>query len=300
MTSAWIRPLGMLCGLATVFGSATASAHEFWVEPSTFGLERGGPVGIRLCVGDGFEGWSLARNDQRIEKFVAAGPAGEQPIVGLDGSEPAGIARLTTPGGYVIAYRSNRAFTELPAAQFDEYVKQKGLEKIVALRRWQGASHKKVREAYSRHSKALLGVGNGSGSVVDRRMGLRLELIAEPDRSPAAGEDLHSYRLLYDGKPLADALVTATRPGTTDGDLQVRTGSDGRASFRMHAPGMWRVAAVHMVKAPHDVAADWESLWASLTFELPSEPSSAVHDIGAARRTACQNRIAASLAQAKP
>lgn len=298
MTGVWARTLAMLPGLAIAFGSATASAHEFWVEPSTFGLERGGLVGIRLCVGDGFEGWSLARNAQRIEKFVAAGPAGEQPIVGLEGSEPAGIARFTTPGGYVIAYRSNRAFTELPAAQFDEYVKQKGLEKIVALRKWP-ASRRKVREAYSRHSKALISVGDSAGSVVDRPMGLRLELVADPDLSRAPDDDPRSFRLLHDGKPLAGALVSATRPGTTDGDLQVRTGADGRASFRLRAPGMWRVAAVHLIEPPRDVAADWESLWASLTFELPSEPSNAAHDTGAARKTACQNRIAAAAMQAR-
>jgi uncharacterized GH25 family protein len=299
MTSVWARPLAMLFGLAIAFGSATASAHEFWVEPSTFGLERGGPVGIRLCVGDGFEGWSLARNAQRIEKFVAAGPAGEQPIVGLDGSDPAGFARLTAPGDYVITYRSNRAFTELPAAKFDEYVKQKGLEKIVALRKWRGASRKTVREAYSRHSKALIRVGDAEGSVIDRPMGLRLELVAEPDLSRAPDGELRSFRLLHDGKPLAGALVSATRPGTTDGDLQVRTGADGRASFRLREPGMWRVAAVHLIEPPRDVAADWESLWASLTFELPSEPSNAARDTGAARKTACQNRIATAAMQAR-
>lgn len=300
MTSVWTGSAAILSGLVIALGSATASAHEFWVEPSTFTLEQGGRVGIRLCVGDGFEGWSLARNAQRIEKFVAAGPAGEQPIVGLDGSEPAGVARFTAPGDYVIAYRSNRAFTELPTIEFDEYLREKGLEKVVALRKQRGASGKKVREAYSRHSKALIRVGNAEGNVVDRPMGLRLELIAEPDLTRGNADDLRSFRLLYDGKPLAGALATATRPGTTDGDLKVRTSADGRASFRLRAPGMWRVAAVHMIEAPANIAADWESFWASLTFELPLQPSMTAHETVAARKTACQNRIGASSRQARP
>ena len=278
---------------------ATAGAHEFWVEPADFTHELGGRLGIRLCVGDGFEGWSLARNAQRIEMFVAAGPAGEQPIVGLDGSEPAGVARFTAPGGYVIAYRSNRAFTEMPAAKFDEYLKDKGLEKIIALRGKLSADQQIVHEAYSRNSKALISVGNVDGSVVDRRMGLRLEVMAERDQSPAGEDDLHSYRLLFEGKPLVDALVTATRPGTTDDDLKARTDADGRASFRLHAPGMWRVAAVHMIKAPHDVAADWESLWASLTFEIPSRSLVVTGDAGTARNAACRNKIIAPAAQAR-
>lgn len=295
----WSRSAAILSGLIIMFGSASASGHEFWVEPSTFVLERDSRIGVRLCVGDGFEGWSLARNTQRIEKFVVAGPSGEQPIVGLDGSDPAGIARFTTPGGYVIAYRSNRAFTELPAVEFEEYLRDKGLEKIVALRKQRGASDGKVREVYSRHSKALINVGDPGDSVVDRAMGLSLELVAEPELRRADADGLRSFQLLHDGKPLAGALVSATRPGTTDGDLQVRTGADGRASFRLRAPGMWRVAAVHLIEPPRDVAADWESLWASLTFELPSEPSNAAHDTGAAHRTACQNRIAAAATQAR-
>ena len=298
MNSLKSRSLAILLGFVASLACAAAGAHEFWVEPAAFALERGGRLDVRLCVGDGLEGWSLARNAQRIEMFVAAGPNGEQPVVGLDGSDPAGIARFTTPGGYVIAYRSNRAFTEMPAAKFDEYLKDKGLEKIIALRGKRSADLEIVREAYSRNSKALISVGNVDGSFVDRRMELRLEVMAERDQSPA-GDDLHSYRLLFEGKPLVDALVTATRPGTTDGDLKARTDADGRASFRLHAPGMWRVAAVHMIKAPHDVAADWESLWASLTFEIPSRALVVTGDAGTAPKAACRNKIIAPAAQAR-
>jgi len=300
MSRVWSGSAAILSGLIIMLGSATASGHEFWVEPSNFVLERDGRVGVRLCIGDGFEGWSLARNTQRIEKFVAAGPAGEQPIIGLDGSEPAGIARFTAPGDYVIAYRSSRAFTEMPAAEFDAYLGDKGLEQIVALRKQRGASDRNVREAYSRHSKALIRMGDADGSVVDRPMGLRLEFIAEPELRRADADGLRSFLLLHDGKPLTGALVAATRPGTTDGDLKVRTGADGRASFRLRAPGMWRVAAVHMIEAPGDVAADWESLWASLTFELASPTSVTARGAGAERNPPCRNKIVATAMQARP
>jgi len=33
---------------------------------------------------------------------------------------------------------------------------------------------------------------------------------------------------------------------------------------------IWLVKTVHMVPAPADSGADWESLWASLTFEIPA------------------------------
>ena len=57
-----------------LFGAGSiASAHEFWLEPSTFSPATGARLDIRLCVGDGVEGWPLPRNEQRIERFETSG-----------------------------------------------------------------------------------------------------------------------------------------------------------------------------------------------------------------------------------
>lgn len=289
----------MLLGIVVAFGSATVSAHEFWVEPSTFTLEHGGRIGVHLCVGDGFEGWSLARDGRRIEKFIAAGPAGEQPIVGLDGSDPAGIGRFIAPGGYVIAYRSNHAFQELPADRFEQHLHDKGLERIAELRKQRGEGSRKTREAYSRHAKALIRVGDSRGVVADCQMDLRLELVAEPGLLLEPAGATQRFRLLYQGKPLSGALVAAARLGTADDDLRTRTDADGRAKFVLRAPGVWRITAVHMIEAPSDVAAEWESLWASLTFELPAPSGGAARDSGARTGAACRNRVIAPALQVR-
>jgi uncharacterized GH25 family protein len=291
--------IGALAALAGLH-CARAQAHEFWIEPSSFAISHEKPVGVRLCVADGFEGWSLPRDARRIEEFVAAGPAGIQPIVGLDGSDPAGVARFTAAGLHVVTFRSNRAYTELPAAEFDEYVKEKGLEKIAARPTARRGNRQTVREAYSRHSKALIRVGDGGTGAPDRRMNLRLELVAEPDLFRAASDDLREFRLLHEAKPLAGALVTAARLGTADQDLKVRTDGDGRAAFRLRTPGMWRIAAVHLLEPPANVRADWESLWASLTFELPSQPSASEGAKRSPGAAACRNRLLPTTAQVRP
>jgi uncharacterized GH25 family protein len=46
-----------------------------------------------------------------------------------------------------------------------------------------------------------------------------------------------------------------------------RTDSAGRVAFAITKPGLWLIKTVHMIEAPPDSGADWESLWASLTFE---------------------------------
>lgn len=276
----------MLCGLAA---TGAASAHEFWVEPSAFAVEQGGRVGVRLCIGDAYEGWSQARNPARIEDFSATGPAGRQPVVGLDGADPAGALRPAAPGDYVIVYRSDRAFTEMPATEFDAYLRDKGLDAIIAARRTRIAPTRPVREAYSRNAKALIHAGPGPRVPSDRVMNLPLELIADTVGSGALSDGRRGFQLLNHGRPLAGALVSATRLGTADEMREARTDANGRVQFQLQPAGRWRIAAVHMRPAPRGLDADWVSWWASLTFELPAGESA-----GAPRpATACRNRVAA-------
>ena len=43
----------------------------------------------------------------------------------------------------------------------------------------------------------------------------------------------------------------------------------GARAFTLPRAGAWLIKAVHMIRAPSDAGADWESFWASLTFALP-------------------------------
>lgn len=288
--------LSVAAALTAVIGPVSAAAHEFWAEPTRFVLAAGGPIGVRLCLGDGFEGTSLPRNPARIERFVATGPMGELPVVGRDGADPAGVVRLSAPGGYVVAYGSDRAFTEIPVAEFERYAREKGLLRIVAARGAAPARAGKVREAYSRHAKALVRVGAEEAGVFDRPTGLRLELVADSAPERMAGAPLSSFRLLYEGEPLAGARVIAAMPGTAEPELAARTAIDGRASFRLRSPGMWRLAAVHLVDPPRKLDADWESLWASLTFELPPQGD---RPTPAARVSHCRNQLPPAATRAR-
>ena len=85
----------------------------------------------------------------------------------------------------------------------------------------------------------------------------------------AGGGDL-PVRLLYEGKPLAGALVMALQRGRPGAVASVRSDSKGRATLKLDRPGLWLIKAVHMIPAPADAGADWESFWASLTFTLPA------------------------------
>ena len=50
--------------------------------------------------------------------------------------------------------------------------------------------------------------------------------------------------------------------------ISARTDDDGRVRLRLDSPGMWLIKAVHVIPAPAGMNAEWESFWASLTFEM--------------------------------
>jgi len=263
--------VGLIAGL---LGAAPALAHDFWIVPSSFHPAAGGPLAVRLRVGEHLHGDPVPRDPAQIERFALVGPIvgpnAERPIQGPPSAEPAGYASMPGPGLYQIVYRSRRDRVDLPAAKFEEYLTLEGLESISALRRSRGESAKPSTEVFSRCAKALIVAGAGPQSGFDRPVGLDLELV--PEKNPyqlAAGAEL-PVRLLYHGKPLAGAEVFALSLHFPAKTIAARTGRDGRVVLRLPEGGFWLIEAVHMIPAPPETAVDWESLWASLTFDLPA------------------------------
>jgi uncharacterized GH25 family protein len=259
------RPLAAVVLFATL-GVRAALAHDFWIEPSTFRPAVPSQLNVALRVGQDFRGDPVPRDDRKIDRFVLAGPAGELVIPGLPGTDPAGFARIEHPGLAVIGYRSRRTSIELEAEKFEKYLAEEGLERVSKARAERGETGKPGKEVYSRCAKSLVLAGGGPTSGFDRPLGFTLELV--PEKLAEKPGDL-PVRLLYDGRPLEGALVIAMNRDEPEKKISARTGHDGRVRLRLSRAGAWLVKAVHMVPAPKDTGADWESLWASLTFEIP-------------------------------
>lgn len=245
-------------------------AHDMWIEPTTFSPESGEIVGLKLRVGQNLLGDPLARDSRLIREFIAQDATGRKPVIGRDGGNPAGFLRVAQPGLIVAGYYSNPSSVEETAEKFNQYLREEGLDAIAALRAQRKESNDPVRELFSRCAKALLLTGNPAKSDGDRMLGFALELTAE--RNPyilRAGEDL-PLRLTFESRPLAGVLVIAINRLHRDQKISARTGTDGRVKLHLPVAGMWMVKAVHMTPAPGGTNADWQSYWASLTFELPN------------------------------
>ena len=269
---AWARLVPAVLAVSALSGIGTASAHDFWIELDNYTPGVGTTVSVRLRVGMRFTGEPVPRKPERIEWFAAVGPAGEKPVEGAVGADPAGSLRVGQDGIHVIGYRSRPAFIELDAQQFEEYLAEEGLDRIVALRAGRGEKTKRGRETYSRCAKSLMAAGSARDGGHDRLLGFPLELVPEVSPYSMEGGGALPVRLIFRGEPLEGALIAAVSRQDPRVTVSGRTGADGRVTLALDRPGAWLVKCVHMFEATGNEKADWESLWATLTFEIPPRP----------------------------
>lgn len=265
--------LSMLPFLASV-----AAAHNFWIEPSTYRRATPGPVTFALRVGVGFDGDPVPRDKSRIERFLVASPSRDNDVVGRDGDDPAGSLRLEEEGLHVVAYRSLRRAITLDAQKFEAYLAEEGLEHVIAWRKEHGESEKDGVETYSRAVKSFVRVGAQGADAKPsansgRVFGFPFELVPEREPLSVKGGESLVVKALVDGKPAEGVLVGALRKGDPKDAAAARTGADGRVELKLDRPGVWLVHAVQMRRAPAETKADWESIWASLTFEVVAPTS---------------------------
>lgn len=266
-----------LPGLAafTLLLPCLASAHDLWIEPSTFRPAVGENVTASLRVGQRLHGESVPRIPGLVDRFFVKGEGAESPIAPLRlVADPAGYARVSEAGLHWIGYQSHPFPLALDARKFEEeYLKEEGLERIVEERARKGQSSAPGRERFYRCAKSLLEIPGEKGgvrsSVPDVPLGFTLELV--PRKNPYGikpGGEL-PLLLLFRGKPISNVLVVAMTKDDAEKAVSARTDSRGFVTLRLARPGFWLVKAVHMEAAPPDAGVDWESWWASITFDLP-------------------------------
>lgn len=256
-----------MCLLA---GAAPAAAHDFWIEPAEFRPAVGASVPVVLRIGEDFTGTSQPFVPEWFVDFSVSGPAGRTPVAGFVGDDPAAVLVARTPGLHLIGYHSQRSYVSLAAGRFNAYLEAEGLDAVSETRRGRGESAANGRELYSRCAKSLVSVASSVGSPgFDRVLGYPLELIPRTNPYELAPGGSLPLALNYQGKPIAGVLVVAFTAEQPAQRLRARTDARGEVRLQLDRPGRWLVKAVHMIELPDSSPiADWESFWASLTFQL--------------------------------
>jgi len=263
------------CLGAVLFVPTCADAHEYWLSLDRWHAPAGQEVALSSLSGTGFRGERKPYAPERVVKFVArTGVLLDLRRSGESGELTWARFSPADQGGTMFGYQSTFVPIELPAAQFDAYLKDEGLDAPLATRRAARAKGP-GRERYRRCPKAWLTGDDATRAT--RPLGLPLEIV--PLTAPGADPKLQ-VMVLMEGRPLANALVKAWRapldarfaapdPETRDSTgviAKVRTDQNGRATVPVAARGEWLLSCVHMAPCSEQDQAEWESTWASLTF----------------------------------
>lgn len=250
--------------------SSNASAHEYWLEPETFRLEPNEKTAVHLYVGDGLTKDREERPFQTAKTAMfnvfSAGRTLDLKSSVKDQAMPVYDFSASNPGEYLLAMERGWSFIKIEAGEFEDYLREEGMEYIVGERAKLKENQKEGRERYSRFIKSLLQVGNRHDATYKKRVGLKLEIV--PLENPYAkriGDSL-KFQILLDGKPLAGRKVFADNRAAETQELT--TDKNGEATMKIDRKGLWLVRVVSMRRcAAADCGeADWESFWSAFTF----------------------------------
>jgi len=266
-----------LLAVALAAGTHGAVAHDFWLQPNEFWVRPEATVPITLQVGHGPTRQRSPIRLSRIQRFEAFAPGGGASIdlrgdLALGGSTADGYIQLTTPGTYVLVLQTdNHAQSYQPAVKFNQYLQDEGLTPAVLERQRTHRMDADGTEIYSRITKSIVQVGEVGGQTdVTRALGLPLEIVLEnnPYAEPRAKK--LAARVFYEGQPVSGALVKLTHLEHDEAPLEMhQTDGDGRATFVMPTQGTWLLNVIWTKALPASQAADFETIFSSLSFGFP-------------------------------
>jgi uncharacterized GH25 family protein len=249
-----------------VCSSTIAAAHDLYLVTGVRGAEG------KICarIGEAFPESTNALTPDRLEVFAARTNQGISKLQGKVLGKQL-CAAAPSNGDFVAEIVVQPRFIKLANKDFDQYIESEGLKQVIRVRAEQGGNVE-GRELYSRYAKLIAGRSQKASSV----LGHVLEIVLEKDPAELKPDDQLPVRVLFRGKPLADAQVAAVYAGAKlEGHkypVTSRTDSEGSATLNLDRPGLWYARLIHMVPAVDDPEINWRSFFATVTFNV-AQPS---------------------------
>lgn len=252
-----------------------AAAHEFWISPDDYTIEPQDQLVAELRVGENFTGGASPYLPSRFARFDLVFDDQVQPVEGRIGDRPALDNPAPAQGLITVVHQTNNTMlTYRDWEKFQNFVRHKDFAGALEQHAARGLPTTGFREVYSRFGKSLIAVGDGAGS--DREVGLLTEIVALANPYTDDMRGGLAVLVLYQGAPRADAQVElfSKSPQGTVGITLHRTDAAGRVTLPVQ-PGHEYLADAVVLRPVEPQGGDrdpvWESLWASLTFMVPSE-----------------------------
>ena len=281
------KTLAALAGLIAV-AVGTLQAHDMFLKLESFYLQPNSTAMVSLINGTFDQSENAIARDRMVDVSIV-GPGGvvHPPTSAWrdtaayhwspDSTDTALLEFETgDPGMYVIAVSTSPTVFTLSAQDFTDYLVHDGVVDVLEARESQGRMDEDATERYSKHVKAIVQVGDRRSDEFAHEMGYPAEFVPLQNPYELGVGDALEVRLLRAGQPVPDHIVYASYEGYHGHDeegghtVAVTTRTDGRGVARIplsHA-GRWFIRTIHMVERPDRPDVDYESNWATLTFEI--------------------------------
>lgn len=246
------------------------NAHDLWLVPQKFRINLGETLIFSANTGMEFPKSVSAITPDRIEKFFVFGRFGKNEVTKFKVKENSLITELNfdMEGTYIVAVSLKPKEIKLKAQEFNQYLLQDGLGEIYNLRKKENILDQDAVEHYSKFPKSIIQVGKKIDDTPIRPANLILEIIPTVNPYKLEVGDSLWVSVLYYGDPLINAELAWSYPGRgAEFAGSTRTNEFGKAKIPLERSGPYVIRMIHMEwikKKTHE----WESYWASISFEV--------------------------------
>jgi hypothetical protein len=257
--------------LAAALVTASAFPHDLYLMPDQFVVKAGTRLRIVFENGDGFpEGVSPVKPERlrNARLFSRAGGSFFEDVT-AEAKRTVAFVPVPNAGLAILVAQTIPNFIELDAKKFRSYLEHENLTNALKWREANGETRRPGRERYSKYVKSLLSVGK-SDTYFSERTGLAIEIVPEADPYSLKPGDTLPVQVLFRGQPAVDVAVESAWLENGKAKMEVfgRTDGQGKLRIPVKASGPHRLHAIVMERCAEPKVADWESFWASFTFEI--------------------------------
>lgn len=261
-----------ICLLA--LAATTAFAHDLFFRMDNFLVEPNSTTRIRALNGT----FSVSENSitrDRLRDLSVVSASGrvhaDTSLWSTTGDTSVFTLRSGGAGTYVVGASLLPREITLTAKEFNTYLDDDGIPDVLALRKTNGELGKPATERYSKHIKALVQVGAARTGDFAAVLGYPAEIVPLDNPYELKTGATLRVRTMVDGKPVANQLVVSggrLPGGARLTERRVRSDANGVARVRLASRGQYYVKFISMVPYRGAEKIDYESKWATLTFEI--------------------------------
>ena len=266
---------------ATLVSVATLAAHDFWLVPNALKFAAGAPMEVLGQSGTKFPTSSGVTQPAQVAEARIVGKSSDEKINDLSVSGKSLTLRHkpAVAGQYVVAVALVSRSAKTTPDRLQKYIALEGAPELAAQYEKDGKYPKmdSVTQQSAKFAKTIVEVGDKGPRAFDKVLGHSLELVPLDDPSTARVGGSVRVRLLFHGKPVANAylragwgspdavLAEAPSGASAKPDQVVVTGADGVAKVAISEAGLWNVRTLYAT-GMQGMPEHWEVYFATMVF----------------------------------